>query len=59
MNVCTINEHLQDLFDEGEWRPEATVQKFRVVQMEGQREVAPSPKFLSILSKISTALTAR
>ncbi len=39
-DVRTINEHLQNLFDEGELSPEATIRKFRIVRMEGQREVA-------------------
>jgi hypothetical protein len=39
-DVRTINEHLQNLFDEGELSPEATIRKFRIVRMEGEREVA-------------------
>src|ERR1700744_4597213 len=39
-DVRTINEHLQNLFDEGELNPEATIRKFRIVRMEGLREVA-------------------
>jgi hypothetical protein len=39
-DVRTINEHLQNLFEEGELSPEATIRKFRIVRIEGQREVA-------------------
>jgi len=39
-DVRTINEHLQNLFEEGELDPEATIRKFRTVRREGQREVA-------------------
>jgi len=39
-DVRTINEHLQNLFEEGELDPGATIRKFRTVRQEGQREVA-------------------
>ena len=35
----TINEHINNIFEEGELQPEATVRKFRIVQTEGRREV--------------------
>lgn len=38
-DVRTINEHLQNLFEEGELDPEATIRKFRIVRQEGTREV--------------------
>jgi hypothetical protein len=38
--VPTINEHLANLFDDGELAPEATIRKFRIVQSEGNREVS-------------------
>ena len=39
-DVRTINEHLVNIFDEGELRREATIRKFRIVRTEGKREVA-------------------
>ena len=30
-DVSTINEHIKNIFDEGELSPEATIWKFRVV----------------------------
>jgi hypothetical protein len=39
-NVRTINEHLANIFEEGELHREATVRKFRIVRREGSREVA-------------------
>lgn len=39
-DVRTINEHLQNVFEEGELRPERTIRKFRIVRQEGTREVA-------------------
>jgi hypothetical protein len=39
-DVRTINEHLINIFDEGELRREATIRKFRIVRTEGKRQVA-------------------
>ncbi len=39
-DVRTINEHLVNIFDEGELRREPTIRKFRIVRTEGKREVA-------------------
>ncbi len=39
-DVRTINEHLVNIFDEGELGREATIRKFRIVRSEGRREVA-------------------
>ena len=39
-DVRTINEHLVNIYDEGELRREATIRKFRIVRTEGRREVA-------------------
>ncbi len=39
-DVRTINEHLKNIYAEGELSPEATIRKFRIVRMEGEREVS-------------------
>lgn len=39
VSVKTVNEHLQNVYDEGELEPERTIRKFRTVQTEGGREV--------------------
>src|SRR5690554_4668050 len=39
-DVRTINEHLKNIYDEGELDPEATIRKFRIVRLEGSREVS-------------------
>ena len=39
-DVRTVNEHLQNIFEEGEADPAATIRKFRIVQAEGSREVS-------------------
>jgi len=38
-DVRTINEHIRNLFEEGELLPEATIRNFRIVQNEGQRQI--------------------
>jgi hypothetical protein len=38
-DVRTINEHLINIFDESELRREATIRKFRIVRLEGARQV--------------------
>jgi len=39
-DVRTINEHLLHLYQEGEIERAATIRKFRIVRMEGARQVA-------------------
>jgi hypothetical protein len=39
-DVRTINEHIQNIFEEAELDPGATIRKFRIVQVEGKREVS-------------------
>jgi hypothetical protein len=39
VSVPTINEHLAGIYGEGELDPERTIRKFRIVQMEGERQV--------------------
>ena len=39
VTVPTINEHLKNIFEQGEVSPDATLRKFRTVQTEGSREV--------------------
>ena len=39
-NIRTINEHIKNIYAEGELETGATIRKFRIVQTEGKREVA-------------------
>jgi hypothetical protein len=39
-DVRTINEHLQNIYEEGELDPDPTIRKFRIVRREGVRDVA-------------------
>jgi len=35
----TINEHLKNIYEEGELEPDSTIRKFRIVALEGTRDV--------------------
>ncbi|KTD63889.1 RhuM family protein [Legionella spiritensis] len=39
-DIRTINEHIQNIFNENELSPEATIRKFRIVREEGKRKVS-------------------
>ena len=47
-DVRTINEHLRNLFDEGELDPGATIRKFRMVRQEGAREVTREIEYYNL-----------
>ena len=40
LTVPTINEHLKNLYEEGEIEPDPTIRRFRIVRQEGSRQVA-------------------
>ena len=39
VDVRTINDHIQKIYDDGELTKDATIRKFRIVQTEGSRQV--------------------
>lgn len=39
VSVPTINEHLKNIYDSGELEQDPTIRKFRIVQLEGARNV--------------------
>ena len=47
-DVRTINEHLVNIFEEGELNPDATIRKFRIVQTEGDRQVSRDVDFYNL-----------
>lgn len=49
----TISEHLTNIYNSGELEKEATVRKFRTVQIEGEREVARNLEYYNLDSIIS------
>jgi len=51
--VNTINYHLKEVLEDGEIQPEATIRTFRMVQMEGSREVSRQVDFYTLDAIIS------
>jgi hypothetical protein len=47
-DVRTINEHIRNIYEEGELLPGATIRKFRIVQTEGKREVQRTVDFYNL-----------
>jgi hypothetical protein len=58
-DVRTINEHLVNIFDEGELRREATIRKFRIVRTEGKREVAREIEHYNLDAILSVGFRVR
>jgi hypothetical protein len=47
-DVRTINEHIKNIYEEGELIPDATIRKFRIVQTEGDRQVSRDVDFYNL-----------
>ena len=47
-DIRTISEHIKNILAEGEQSPEATIRKFRIVQIEGKREVGRPVDFYNL-----------
>ena len=47
-DVRTINEHIQNIFEERELTVDSTIRKFRIVQSEGKREVNRDVDFYNL-----------
>ena len=48
VDVRTVNEHLKNIYVQGEVDREATIRKFRIVQKEGSRDVTRNVDFYSL-----------
>jgi death-on-curing family protein len=46
--VPTINEHIKNIYKEGELQENSTIRKFRIVQKEGKREVERDVDFYNL-----------
>lgn len=53
VNVKTINEHLANIFADGELIQDRTIRKFQIVQLEGSRKVNREPMFYNLDAIIS------
>lgn len=48
VKVPTVNEHLKNIFKDGELQEETTIRKIRIVQQEGTRQVEREPQFYNL-----------
>ena len=48
VEIPTINEHITKIFSDHELEPEATIRNFRIVQIEGSRQVSREVKHYSL-----------
>lgn len=48
VGVNTINYHIKEIYECGELDREATIRKFRIVRMEGRRQVARQVDFFNL-----------
>lgn len=53
VDVRTINEHLKNIYDQDELDREATIRKFKIVQIEGNRNVSRDVDFYNLDAVIS------
>ncbi len=58
-DVRTINEHLTNIYDEGELDLEPTIRKFRIVRQEGNREVAREIEHYSLPAILAVGYRVR
>jgi hypothetical protein len=58
-DVRTINEHIQNVYEEGELERESTIRKFRIVQTEGHRAVEREVDFYNLDVIISVGYRVR
>ncbi len=53
VSVPTINEHLKNVYEKGEVDEKATIRKFRIVQIEGERKVSRDVDFYNLDAIVS------
>ena len=58
-DVRTINEHIQNIFEEGELAADSTIRNFRIVQREGKRDVTRCVDFYNLDMIISVGYRVR
>ena len=58
-SVPNINQHLKSIFEDGELRPEATIKKYLIVQIEGKREVSRQVDHYSLEAILAVGFRVR
>lgn len=59
IGVGTVNHHLKAIFAEGELHPEATIRRYRIVQIEGERQVTREIEHYSLEAILSVGYRVR
>jgi hypothetical protein len=59
VSVPTVNEHLKNIFEEGESDEKVTIRKFRIVEKEGKREVSRDVKHYNLDAILSVGYRVR
>ncbi|MGI0492935.1 virulence RhuM family protein [Alkalinema pantanalense CENA528] len=59
VSVPTVNEHLANIYSEGELSSEATIRKFRIVQTEGNRQVTRNLDHYSLEAILAVGMRVR
>lgn len=59
ISVPTVNEHLKGIYDEGELPEGPTIRKFRIVRIEGTREVARAIEHYSLPTILAVGYRVR
>lgn len=59
VSVPTVNEHLKGVYDDRELDPEPTIRKFRIVRIEGKREVTREIEHYSLPAIIAVGYRVR
>jgi hypothetical protein len=59
ITVPTVNEHLKGIYDDGELEPDPTIRKFRIVRLEGTREVTREIEHYSLPAILAVGYRVR
>ena len=59
VSVPTVNEHLKGIYDDGELSSGPTIRKFRIVRLEGNREVAREIEHYSLPAILAVGYRVR
>ena len=59
VSVPTVNEHLRNIYDDGELDQEATIRSFRIVQREGKRDIARNVDHYSLVAIMAVGYRVR
>jgi hypothetical protein len=59
IGVNTVNYHLKEIYDEGELQREATIRQYRIVRLEGAREVSREIEHYSLPAILAVGYRVR